>query len=696
MLLQVDPNAAALITDYHHYRVEVKQYWATNPQGEASQWAALDYLEVKQVTQAVAPSMPTARCVWRAGQIKRTDRTDFPNVRIGDFAGWYMRIVLVAMQKGHEEQTIFVGRFGSDDRMLGGSDTGSYADQELTVYGLASDLDRNAIRKSWVNTNSGYAEVDTDIAFNERYERGFSEVGNKSYSAYVVNGQSVFVFDGSGSDATTPALVWTAKEMIEHLLAFHGPEGMPIKLAGQVDALSVIDVQRVSIYGQTLWSALNEIIDRKRGLGFYLTSDEAPPVEGEESADPNTVTLRVFTVNDEPVAVGDVTIPANANARSIVIARDLPKVVDTTFTEDFASRFGKIIVSGERLVSCGTFSFKDGSMEVAWSTDLETEYKAGAAASTDNARANDQFRGDDKFSSVYTSFRVKKGFDWYSLGGEGPPGASVNLNPKVLPTGEINLGSQGAIRNWGLVASRHIPLRHERTEKEPDPDYRKMLAFIYDPDTKRWINAEASKGIGSLRPLQNDLGVELTTSDRQNHLLAKNHWTDAKATSIQPRYDYEKLIFTFAVALDQRVAIEVVVKGGDPARVLHIPVQGAEVHYVAQNTVVGVEKDGKLVRYSGAQFPRDDRDRLRMIAAQAKAWYGKKRTTATLTGEAIWNHLPLGTYITRCERPTGHTAVNGVVSSITYDFGAPQRTTIKTSFGELDLDGGPKNKHRIK
>src|SRR5690606_34580215 len=147
-----------------------------------------------------------------------------------------------------------------------------------------------------------------------------------------VEDREAFVFAGHGEFPNEPALVWTARDAVEHLLLFHAPAGLEITLGGQVEALEAIDLQRVAVYGDSLWAALNRIIDRRQGLGFHLVVGDTPPAADDEEGGGEeggaTIELRVFTLTDEPVTVGDQTLPANGRVVEIDLADDLPGLVD--------------------------------------------------------------------------------------------------------------------------------------------------------------------------------------------------------------------------------------------------------------------------------------------------------------------------------------------------------------------------------
>lgn len=121
---------------------------------------------------------------------------------------------------------------------------------------------------------------------------------------------------------------------------------------------------------------------------------------------------------------------------------------------------------------------------------------------------------------------------------------------------------------------------------------------------------------------------------------------------------------------------------GEQERVLIIPVKDCRLDYVVPNTVVGIT-NGELQKTSGG-FVRDDRERLSSFARAASEWYGKARQTVDIGYKQVRPIVELGWLIVDVGSTYRKSAVNSVVTSITYDI-LNKSTSFQTDFAELDL-----------
>jgi hypothetical protein len=131
---------------------------------------------------------------------------------------------------------------------------------------------------------------------------------------------------------------------------------------------------KVDLGGKTMLAALNELIDRKRGIGFAFTFEQArtdpddDTSDESDDADSTTLTVNVFSVFDEAVAFPDSSerVAANPNVVSIDVST-LTQPENVVFNLDTIDRYGKIRVVGERVVACFTVCKQDDTLDKAWS-----------------------------------------------------------------------------------------------------------------------------------------------------------------------------------------------------------------------------------------------------------------------------------------------------------------------------------------
>lgn len=149
--------------------------------------------------------------------------------------------------------------------------------------------------------------------------------------------------------------------------------------------------------------------------------------------------------------------------------------------------------------------------------------------------------------------------------------------------------------------------------------------------------------------------------------------------------DYASAWVTMTFEMSERAMIERSINipsTGEQERVLRIPVRDCRLDYVVTNTVVGVT-NGALQKSNGG-FVRDDRERLDTFAKAASLWYGIQRQTIAISWKQIRNIVGLGSLITSVGPSYSKTAVNSVVTEMSFDLLAKQ-TSIATSYAELDL-----------
>lgn len=734
--LQVKPQAGEeTILPRRQYRIQYKPAWA-------AQWRDLDYMRLESCSQAAAPTMPRAVLTWLSGEIKHEDQTEFYTERALDLKDWFIRVIVLADKAAQSPaepqkpgakpkgQPLGVYVIPEEALRIGGDANAPLGDQQMAAYGLEYLLDRRAVDTIWVETaDASGVEVAVTVPMNEKFERSVSEIGNRSENKITTN-VNAGKTDGNGL-ALPPRSVtahvfsrdgkaWNARQFVEYLLAYHGDGEVEFTLGGQAQALEQLVLPKFEFGGMTIYQILNKLIDRRRGLGWCVRV-------GEQSAKPE---IHVFTTTDVPIAVGDVRVPANAQRVTLDLARQR-RLGDVELTVDSLSRYGKIVVTGERFLVMFSLSKKDGTLVPAWTAAEETSYKNGAGATVDdesNQGKNDAERSRDGYRHVFTTFRTPFDWDWKAGDGEGGTKHAVNIasdaNANVTTFRQgASAGTMrtGPYRNWGHRVLGLLPVLKEQADSDFDKEreFREVVAFLYDAQHARWVYAdragEASKKHPSLavRPMDKALGVELRSS--YNHVLALNHWANAKPSGLTPTsetaFDWEKMIATVAVRTDQRLKVEVNLPyqtwaGEDPdtaaakakrlaSRVLQIYVPGAELWYCVPNTVVDVV-GGKLKRRNADSLKvdpaaglriRDDSGELRKIAALAKIWYGKPRAAVTVVFNELEFGYPVGAYVAAAQNAWQYEPINSPVTEKVFNFGPQMTTTLRTNFAELDVVG---------
>ena len=106
----------------------------------------------------------------------------------------------------------------------------------------------------------------------------------------------------------------------------------------------------------------------------------------------------------------------------------------------------------------------------------------------------------------------------------------------------------------------------------------------------------------------------------------------------------------------------------------------AEFWYLARDTVVGLDTDGKF-KIAGPITLRDDTPRLSLLMAGAIARYHKERARAEITikGLVPWGDL-LGQVLTVIDDGGDSQTIQGVITSVDWTGGEHPMTVVRTGF----------------
>lgn len=636
MATQITGQPIPTISQQSNVYVEAKQNWADT-------WQIVDYLEPINASASVSPNTPSAELLYQYGDIKREDQTAFSVYTPLNIVNYYIRILSADANGIH---VLWVGVVAEETFKPHGDSVNAQGDQILTAYGLEHLLDRKPIVGAY--TDNGY--IDWTPTFNDNTDLK-KDIGNRSDAES--GGAYLFSTDGNK---------WTAQDILVYALTYYKPEGLTLTLSGQFSVLANLE-PIVRVEGLTLKQVLEKLIDRRRGLGWFVDTNGI-----------GSVAIRVFTVFDNDIAVDDKVFPANPNQFDIDLSAAID-VIDPVIKLSEVNAYDKIIVQGERAVSCFSVSFTDSTLTRGWSTARETIYKL----------FDDKDRQIDVVKSVYQRFIIPENWNW--IAGDGIGGDGNFVAPFFDAGSNHDTTQTGPYWNGGKALLSWIPLDKyaDVTEKDVEPP----LAFYKKPGTAEYYsvdqNSDKELPTAILRVLPVGLGV--TIEPKANHLLALSHFDteDSGTTTSEdtPQVDYESLILTVAMRTDSRPIVEVITGNqAETQRTLVINVDGAEYWYILPGTVLSVQ-GGALSRSSG-ETARDDRDKLRSLAALLKSWYGQYRSAVKFGVQNISTIAPLGSLIKSIANAWQREPVGTIVTSRSWDFRGA-RTTINTGYYNLDF-----------
>lgn len=623
-------------------------------------WRTVDYLVALSAEAMVAPGIGRATLNYRYGKILNAGETSWRNLEPQELVGKLVQIRTVG-NSGNSSKTLWTGVITSETERLDGSDVGVISgEQNIIAYEAGHIVDRHALEGAYFEESSGVAAVINNLPdFNRPGRFGFFVLGNRSLAK--IGG--CYVFSGDNS-------VWTNYDIVEYLLTCHAPPGFTFRITGQPEPLAqIVDIHRLE--GMSLWGALDSLVDRHRGLGWNLITQ-----------DDGVFDFNVFTLLDEPIGVGDAITPANENKiDNLQVASDRGASATITQTED--SQYDRVTVLGDYVKTCFSVSIADGTIEEAWTSTEETAYKT--AVSTDNAE-NDAERQTDKNMRVYQAFRIPT--DW-----DGMVGANVAV-PSVRDDGTLDVSTVAKSFLANKSLDRALPIKSAAAVTGADPDYLSPIVAFENPT--RANRYEQTETVGAtLKVADSELGFSV--QPKINHILGFNHFdavTDG--SEIEPIYDWETLVATISFDTDERLRVRAKCENFEnieEPKTLKIFVPDATIWYMVPGTITGVT-DGALVTNSTGGTLRDDSARLRQIAVLALAWYSNPRATIDITWRRITNPAVLGAMIQSVSNDYTRRISGTVVSSIEWNF-VRQTTNLKTSFADIQFQKFITKKHDL-
>lgn len=229
-----------------------------------------------------------------------------------------------------------------------------------SCVGLASVLDQIACYRGWIKPNSG------SVAFDPGYLPIFNHLpsGDRSASTMTVNGVAVYVHDLI--DTTGSGNKWTARQIIDLLLAGAVNDttyGWTWAIADP-DSCLVYEVETIDLGTGTILDAVNALINARRGMTWYLT------VAG------TVATINVVSGVPSEIIVGTFTLPASSAQRDFDVTGN-PWVTNLSINEDYSSTFDVIEIWGAHPWVGITVVYDgpdDGSLQKGWLSDDETTW----------------------------------------------------------------------------------------------------------------------------------------------------------------------------------------------------------------------------------------------------------------------------------------------------------------------------------
>lgn len=570
-------------------------------------WTWLPEAWCTNLVDAVAPGASSATVQFDFGVILPAGQTAAVEFPPANLLGAY---VLIEGVNAYGRWPLWVGIVQHEETHAWGNTVPTGTQQFLAV-GLDQVLDRVEVRGAYTSTG----QIDRVLQFNRSEGFGVEVAPNMAVDN---DGWPVFGPDGD---------YWTYRAIVDYVLHWYLPDSVAWELGNPefLDALGYCGPRNFD--GYTLRQVLDDLFDRKRGLGWCVRVDAVRNVAG----------IHVFSDLAEPLMIGNVTIPANPAQTDVYYEGN--RDADPVYRFSDVVRYDAVQVFGGRVYT--TLTFTESILPKV----------------TEQAQV--EATGEDVRVTRLASYALHPSWDWFSPWGD-------NAAPGVNWEGTLLAGELPPVFNSEVAFERQLPFLDDRGEPRPP------FALVW-LDSK-WQFSERAKA----QEVSQSLGLNL--ADRTVGFTFTGADTESGASTLPASTNW---LLTATLPTDRRLAVRVAI--GSPAtieRVRTLEIPEAIAHWVCPQTVLDVDSVGGLIRYQGDQVYRSDVATLRNAAALAVAWYGRRRATLDVRVNGItFEYLP-GSLIRESKTGWFSVPVQTVVTERTYDFVA-QTTTVRTSYDEL-------------
>lgn len=702
----------------------------------AGDWTVAPHLICRGFTHGVGPTMSQAAFLWRYGALTRghNDSPDgvFTVVAPLDVLDKFVRIEFEDAASG--KSIDWVGVFKDDGYAEWcDSDAEPSGDQELVAYGLEYFLDRQPISgRSSREADRGIRPYSYNTGAGAGRDVEWAKRGNKDPGDYA------FSFEDD-------AVEWEAWNIGLHLLAEHGPRNQddvekPLPFILHPDAEPFLNwyYPTVAVEGRTLLQVLDELIDRRRGLIWWIQVED---FAAELSA--------VIYVSSTATAVlalpNDAELPPAATIVTFDDPGDQVLLEPPQIAYPGSRRYDRVRVRGARRTS--TFSalgtvFGDGGasygcplqiyslIEPTWDATDNTDYHAAASgllaeysglADDEKAARNDRYRQGSQFYRVYRQF---------SLNMQGASG-DASICPIIAQgTGSIVGSLEVTRRSVRLLSKTLLKAGFDYADAlNPTPrgnadygaEFIPPFLLTYVPattETPTTLGDGGSNPDGGWRRTQ-DANTAKEKMDGGEFRLRYsyhprvaagepgfrieggpvNHMLDTSESNYdgsdpligpsrhQPECYWGSLLITATAEMD--CYCEAVWPAGEitaaPIEELLVQLSDRIRHdWLQKGTVYDLNERGSPVQVQDGGAIQDDRYLCETIARLAHQWYSTERATVTLQFRGAVIPFNVGDLVTTIGTGAAQRTVNATVSQLTHNL-EDGETTIHLGFAELDF-----------
>lgn len=681
-------------------RVYIRRRWNTD-------WAWQPHLYCTGTRATVAPALALAQLHWLYGLIQQPSDdvvTEYPPL---DILGWFVKIETDWVKPdGSIETHKHYGVVTEEDRerrgtLVEGGLNYSSGQQNLLVFGLEYLYRRQRVDRSRVEKlNLSLAEIRRALTFNDVNTVNRNK-GNRSIG---IGGDGHYLF----TEDLENVRFWSTNNIVNYLHRMFRPLGsndfdlMDWTLdSPYLTLLPSDDKPRVECHGRTLGEIFDEVMNRRRGLGWCVFIDEAT----------EKPFIRPLSLSSIPVNMPDGWTLEAARNQYNLYSDEAVQQLSPVIKRSLLAQYDQVKVIGERIRSVFTVSKEDATLEEDWTAAQAEDYNEGASTLGDyptdvveQEAANDRVRRRPDLERVYACWKLPSALSYVGdgVGGAlGPwlPSASNAANPEPIYRPELRLLPYLPIDEHDIAGeSRQYmrPLVLARVFEGEDDCYIPIdqigtLARVEDTG-----DGNGFRWSGHVRMAEHDAGFWIQTAGKPQHVLASNAGldfdplADGSDDRDPPELDWrEDIIATVCVEAQRNVeavwpATATITESDSVRRLLIELGDDARLDYIAAGTVIGLEEDGKLLHQTGGVYIRDDRTKMLALAKQAYVWYQRVRQAVVFSFAGYYPGFRAGDYLVEIGNEDDAEPVEAIISQIEHDF-VRGVTTIHTDYAEIDF-----------
>ncbi|MGD9719778.1 MAG: hypothetical protein AB7O59_01015 [Pirellulales bacterium] len=732
------PHKSLAFTNAHRRVPTVRVFLRA---GWVSTWVENKHLFCNCCQFVANPDLGKAQFAWEYGRVLRPGAASFEFFDKLDVLRQLVKVEIENLDDPPNPITWYgtLEESSLDDRgLVYDGDTAKPAGrQTLVAYAIDFLIARHVITTGYaMNAEGAELKILRGLEFNAKSQLDSVdekvETGNRTANP---GPKGVYLF---ATDLST-AKFWNTFDAGWHLLKYHTPpadDGTVVipwefDIGALAGTLPDWDKPRVATHARTLRDVLNQLIDRRRLIGFTPTI-----IPGAEPKD-DRVQLRTFTFAAGDVTFEGNTIPANSETRSLVFDADAGLAV-VSLKRHTLEEVEQVICTGARAVACFTVSPQKtpANLVPGWTNDQKTQYD-GAASLLPGYGSMEEWKKEhhtkriralDNVARVYSYFNLPVNWNGGAFDVQSPSAdenydqfeGDIGIERTPFYYSEARLLSHLSLKTDHDYAGDNI---HANAVVDTTPtgqkwEYRPLLVAIKlpkpspaAPDEYQVINAlsvnteipqpslgteDGIKWSASVRPQQDAPGIVITVQGQPQHVIAQGDFVKLPEDEDVAKFDWHTLVATVAMQTDRHT------EGRWPAappaftdcvrRLIIAAGDDFQEHYVAAGTVVRVSEEGGLEQTDGG-YIRDDRDKLTALARLVYEWYATQRQQLELNFGYFVGTLAVGNLITTIGLAGGIQNINTVVTMVKFEFSQAEgstaagscHTSVTTDFAELDV-----------